>query len=443
MDIQAEIEKMNEALQPLLPEGAVVVAEIAKSRYGTSGGGLEPMPGGEYNLRELQLRMWEDDISKITDPMSDMIRFVLQEKGLKRAVGIFRFEKGAAPTFSVPTDAELVAVAREKLGADLTRFQANHTGVQLDIQFLVEQDGVDVEMVVLKAMDGKWEEDSMGVANEVFLCLRETNGNDISRMVVFLEGDNFWIASDPPKPALGFKDLSEVTLKQDEALQKRFEAINTARSMREEFYKSLGEYHAVNYEPYIPSRLRGGHEWPCKDARFQLIYTSGSTIVISSGLSDVFRDQKLDPKLEYNGYAVEFYIEFQGRIAWSELEKHPCLEWLNTITQVAIGHGKVKGLLERHGTISVQLSASGLPATHLRPGEDVTALLGIPSPNMPAVMPMNIEQTLLASITILPLKEGRVLESGDENKRAAARKEILAARAKAGLHCYNPFVSTR
>ncbi|MEY3445070.1 MAG: hypothetical protein RLZZ519_3351, partial [Bacteroidota bacterium] len=305
MDIQAEIEKMNAALQPLLPDGAAVTAEISKSKYGTSGRGLQPAPGGEYDRNALLERLHEDDVRSITRPLSSIFTSAVKEKGLQRAVGIFRFQKDGPPSLSIPTDADLVTAARQLLQVDLNRFGTNESGAQLDLQFLEDEDGVEVESVVLKQKDGRWKESSTGVPDEVFICMRETNGNDIERMVVFLEGDTFWIASSPPKPALGFKDLSEVTLAEDDALKKRLEAIETSRSMRQEFYKTLGELHDVDYEPYIESALRGGHEWPAKKARFQLIYTPVSTVVISNGLSDVFRDTRPDPKMEYNGYAIE------------------------------------------------------------------------------------------------------------------------------------------
>ncbi|MFN8393275.1 MAG: hypothetical protein U0176_01235 [Bacteroidia bacterium] len=437
MNIQAEIDKINDALQPHLPEGAVVVAEIAKSKWGTSGGSFKPVGEGENEA------LWEilsqDEVDKIGDPISDIFRFAIKEKGLKRAVGLFRFAKGGAPSFSIPVDQELVAETRQMLKEELTAYKATDTGVQLDIRFVQDEDGVEAETIVLKQQAGTWSEGWSSVPQEAYICLRETNGGDIDRMVVFLEGDTFWIASNPPKPALGFKDISEVTLAQDVALQQRLEAIETARSMREAFYKTLGEYHAVNYEPYIESALRGGHEWPTKQARFQLIYTPVSTVVISSGLSDVFREKRPDPTMKYNGYAIEFYLEFQGRIPWADLENHHCLEWLNTITQVAIGHGEVKGLLEKYGSVSVQLSSEGLPKTHLAKGKKATALLGVPSPNLPETMPMNIEETRLASITMLTVDEGKAVEAGDETDKAAARKTILEAHVKNGSHCYNPF----
>jgi hypothetical protein len=158
--------------------------------------------------------------------------------------------------------------------------------------------------------------------------------------------------------------------------------------------------------------------------------------LISDGISDCFESEKMDTELQYNGYGIELYMEFERRHEFDDFKGHYAHAIMHQLTQNAISHGKFVDLFKELGPISIQLSGLKLPEKFMF-NNDCGLLMNVRSKNIPPSIKLNKEEVILAGCRLL-LKD-ELKDCCDERKKDF-RKKLEAKFIKNKTFCYSPFV---
>jgi hypothetical protein len=180
----------------------------------------------------------------------------------------------------------------------------------------------------------------------------------------------------------------------------------------------------------------GGSSWPGGRPQYRLIQTAKSTLLMTDGISNCFEDEKVDAELKYNGYGVEFYMEFKGNIGFDEFQGHYAHAVLNQVSQSAIGHGEFVRLFKKFGPVSIQLSGIDLSKKYLDKEGNCGVLMLVPSGNVPAKVKLNKENVLLVGCRLLTKTELKQCANDSDH---SVKKGLVEKYKTKKEFCFSPF----
>ncbi|MEO4006509.1 hypothetical protein [Flavobacterium sp. CAU 1735] len=275
-------------------------------------------------------------------------------------------------------------------------------------------------------------------------------GDQLQRIWFHLEDDKLTVQTEPAFPEHGLHAIEDASVDLDPAFAKRKEATAEAIRLRHEFFRSVGTLH----DEILYLNIGGfrDHNWPGYTsgtiaAKFRVIYTENTTIVITDGLSDIYAKEQEDKELAYNGTGAEYYLEFDSIVPFYKVRDHYALALLNSVTQVALRHGKFKELIEKFESLTLQFNTADVETWVIRDNdannEPTTffnstqydakkpfgTLLTLGSKSLPKHIRLNIEE--IALISVKPFgKEwfGKdKLSNSDEAVKTATRMNMIKA----------------
>lgn len=416
------IAELSEKMNQLLVEGRTYHSEVNKSQYGSSSGGVY-----FYEIEVLHNfnnfgKYTEDEIRDHTDAIedinfTDLITFFPPYSKIK-----FTFKKDQPIKAERYTVQMLLESIKNKIEEDLKLFGEDDEVLiktKALVHFKVEADEI-----------GMFVDSTFHYNNKISSFEFVTNSDDVLAMYHQLEGkieslyfiyENSTIKAQS-QPAFETHGLQPLTVSQIEVApdyKLRKDAAEKCKSLRHDFFNSLGKLD----ERIIYLRVGGfrDHSWPenstsHNSCKMRVIHAPESTILITDGLSDVYRDYKQDKNLEYNGIGAEFYIEFYGEIPYEIIHEHFAVALVNSTSQIAIGHGDFKKLMENYGETSVEFTEENielwvnrenhanqdlstfLPLDDFLKNDSFAVLLGLESKTVPQKLQLNLEEILLVSI---------------------------------------------
>lgn len=426
--------EFDRILQPFLPENRVCHLSFVKNPSGYKGGALRLFdPRMEFSLE------FTEDFKFHRTDARQLLRNFLGEVEVGFA-HYFILQKGKTPVYWSPDEKQTEQIIHRALVHSLE--SNNAEAFQIHIRFFVPQHEEDYgihEVESSQKKDGEWETLNaapyFSIKDDLEL-LRNFCDPYPEEMMVEVSREEMRITSQPAKPEKGWASLDKEKMQGGGKVQERKNAIQAARDLRMKHFREFGEVEELVMAPLIGPIFTGGYNWPAGRPQFRVIHTPNSTLVISDGMSDPFENEKNDPDLAYNGWTLEFYLEFPGRIEFDQFTGHYALAALTQITQTAIGHGGVEGALKEHGIMSVTMNNEALSKPYANKNGEYGILLNVPSPNVPASIPLNLEkEVLLVSVTLITRSELSKVEKGG----GASRTALAESRKASGKFNYNPF----
>ena len=207
-----------------------------------------------------------------------------------------------------------------------------------------------------------------------------------------------------PGPAESEEDPSE---------QRHLARLKQMDTARDAAWSSLGRLEEAAIIPIIPS----GPYWPGHRQAWRVIHReSGSTLLVTDGLSDPFIDRdELSP-----GFGLELAIETneplpEARRSWQ-------LRLLREVTDEVAEHENVRTWLHR-GLMSMEVSGDAMPETLVTKEGRVAVLLGLASSTLPRRFPTPSGDVLLVTIkALLPAELDFLLAQGRGGPGELARR---------------------
>lgn len=273
-------------------------------------------------------------------------------------------------------------------------------------------------------------------------------GGQLQRIWFHLENDTLTVQTEPAFPEYDLHLIEDASVNLDPAYAKRKEAGAEAIRLRHEFFRSIGTLH----DEVLYLNIGGfrDHNWPGYTsgtiaAKFRVIYTENTTIITTDGLSDVYANEQQDKELDYNGAGAEYYIEFDSIVSFHTVKNHFMMALLNSVTQIALRHGKFKDLIENLGSLTLQFNNSDVEtwvikdnnanneadtffnSSQYSSNELFGALLTMGTKNLPKKLRLNIENIVLISVKPFG-KEwfgSDKLTHPDEKVKTAARMAMI------------------
>ena len=198
------------------------------------------------------------------------------------------------------------------------------------------------------------------------------------------------------------------------------ERLKTAGLARRAVYDRMGSISEDVLAPLLGPALTGGPRWPSRPA-WRVIRREGRVALASDGLSDPWESGP-GP-----GYALEVFMETPERLLpegapLTDLAKTWLFSAVSEISNLIADHGGVRPLLEKFGSVSVEIDGTRFPETLRNDEGRVGVLLGLGAPGVPEkiVYPSGGDARLLP-ITVLTREElDHIVEGGD-----AARAELV------------------
>lgn len=427
------LEKANQLIQSALDlqDNARYAMQLCED--GWSAHGFRSFQDGSW-VRHEKLNSRDDDSP--LSAVSDLLYEVLKEAGTVNGKTYFYFKKGEPARIHDFSLDDTIAGIIEELRTELLRSGLARICARCLYSF-------DTEHNYLETAE---KTDSVSAAGErtVKKSRPYTGFSADCSVVYYLSGcelkeicftvteNSAEICSNPRIKDWGEMPADSPDLK---ALERRTAAISEGRQLREAAYTAIGEMESDVFAPLLSPQFTGGQPWPAGRPQFRCIHTPDSTVLISDGISDCFEDEDRDEALRYNGYGLEFFMEFSGYHAFSDLTGHYGLSILEQVCGVAIGHGGVAELLDTRGAVSIQLSGITLPDLWLDAEGNCGVLLHQASTAVPDSIQLNKEEVKLVSCRLLT---GSDLKACARDGGSYALK--LSKRfKKTGADLYSPF----
>jgi len=425
---------LQEKTDPVLEEGKIYRSDYITSENGHSGGIFHSFSDGKLDVsrvKELLDVVWDmpcgsdvGDLMKLY-PVHSMITVTLQ--------------RGTQPELKVLKPADLIAKLEEE-----TEHECCEALIRLGVR-----DGNLVQKVVWnKFRDGETETWDLcpGKCDDYIECLYYALDGELERLHLVCREGKLTLRSIPAYPKLGMEAAEAEKLTGTPDFEEQHQAAEEARSMRQDLYAGLGNLHPETFW-FRRSGLRD-YPWPGQDfsgsssSGLRVIHTDATTVLITSGLSDIYYKEKHDPDCKYNGIGMEFYVEFEGIIPFEEVRRHFVISMLYQTAQVAIGHGDFRTYLDGKGTTTVEMAIDSLHPYTLQDGtcreigsfygsrvpekhNAVGVLLGMESEWIPRTMKLNREEVLLVSVRpFKPLWLKMGLRDGDD-RADRTRQEMM------------------
>ncbi|MCY1015503.1 hypothetical protein OV427_06830 [Pyxidicoccus sp. MSG2] len=190
----------------------------------------------------------------------------------------------------------------------------------------------------------------------------------------------------------------------------RLKQMDTARDAA---WNSMGRLEEAAIIPIIPS----GPDWPGHRQAWRVIHReSGSTLLVTDGLSDPF----IDRDALTTGFGLELAIETneplpEVRASWQ-------LRLLREVADEVAEHENVRTWLHR-GLMSMEVSGDAMPEPLVTSEGRVAVLLGMESSTLPRRFPTPAGEVLLVTIkALLPSELAFMLAQGRGGTAELARR---------------------
>jgi len=281
-------------------------------------------------------------------------------------------------------------------------------------------------------------------------CLVAALDKPLNTLHIHYKDNSLSLEALPNFPKYNIKLCTKSHITLSPAYEKIKNTFNEALTQRHQCYTNIG-----TLDDRILYLSIGGFSdasWPedsttHNSSKFRVIYTKTTSILISDGLSDVYKSN-FKENSKYNGIGAEFYIEFQGIIPFDVIKNHFCVALLNSVTQIALRHGDFKALMLKYSTTTIEFKKENINLWSVRSCDDSAdshdistffkeeqyskanrfgAFLGMESENVPKKSAMNLEEILL--INVKPFSEELLFEElvgENPSEQEKARKRILA-----------------
>ncbi len=427
--MQDTLAKINAVIQLFLDDEDTAVIEMRRHKHGSSSRGFKTTKDGRSRLHE---RLNAEEAEEQLEPIRELLSKVLEEHGTMNGKSLFLFKRGEAPRF-VDLDREgIVASIIDQTRETLRTKGADAAEVRCLYSVEPGRDRVQTQAESLFSTGQEHERKKAGPYLGFFqdcesLHHMTTGGLREIRFAVTSESAS--ISSDPP--AHGWNAIPEGA-SETGPQGARQEAIRESRRLREDAYRQMGTLAEAVLAPVLSPIFTGGSSWPAGRPQYRIIKTPVSTVVISDGLSDCFEDE--DQGIQRNGYGLECYMEFRGSLTMADFQRHFVHDVLAQVTQTAIRHGGLVGLLEKSGAVSMQISGVDLPSKWLNDGN--AGVLLFQGSSAPGEITLNLQKVKLVGCRLL---------TGDELARCARDdggttvRELAAAFRADGSGCLSPF----
>lgn len=421
-EAQKLIAELSVKMDELIVEGRTYHSEVNRSEYGTSSSGVyfyenETLHDfnnfGKYTSEEIIDHL---KVLRKTS-FSDLVTFFPAYSKIK-----FTFKKGEKIKAERYTVLMLLESISKKIEEDV-KLHSEEDGVLLKAESLIhfKKEADEIGMFVDSTFHYTSKTRSfehVTKSDDVIAIFHQLDGK-LETLYFRYENGIINAQSQPAFEAHGLQPLtvSQIELAPDYKLRK--DAAEQCKILRHDFFNSLGNLD----ERIIYLRVGGfrDHSWPenstsHNSCKMRVIHTQESAILITDGLSDVYGNSNQDQNLEYNGIGAEFYMEFYGNIPFENIHEHFAVALINSTSQIAIGHGDFKKLLENHGETSVEFTEENieiwvnrenhanqdlstfLPEADFIKNDSFAVLLGLESKTVPKRLPLNLEEILLVNI---------------------------------------------
>lgn len=449
---------IGEAYSPYLETGKSYHKDVIKSSYGSQSSGMFYTKDGiKYNhntqLSEKEQKALNKELRELRDNINGLRGTVNLDELYYDLPGNtkvrFTFVKDQPVAMQVYGVAELILDLKEELLEKTMRVTdqgAFKKAVGMG-EFVAQADEINVVGNYSVAFENKtFSRDSFyGLGLDLLNTALE---EQLQRIWFRLEDDTITVQTEPAFPEHDLHPIADASVDLDPAYAKRKEATAEAIRLRHEFFKSLGTLH----DEILYLNIGGfrDHNWPGYTsgsiaAKFRVIYTENSTIVITDGLSDIYADEHQDKEMQYNGTGAEYYLEFDSVLPFYKVRDHYALALLNSVTQVALGHGKFKDLIEKFESLTLQFTDADVETWVIRDNDSndkantffnktqydgkkpFGTLLTIGSKNLPKHIRLNIEDVALISVKPFGKEwftKDKLLHS-DEAVKTAARINMI------------------
>lgn len=286
-------------------------------------------------------------------------------------------------------------------------------------------------------------------------CLYKALEGKVEQLYLRFDSEKALVKSKPAFPELDFEvlDVQQIELESNYAERKAL--YQAAVDKRHEVYRSFGELDERSI--YLSVGGFRSRPWPEDSmnhisAKFRVIYTEHTTILISDGLSDLFMDPRSGEPQKKQGIEAEFYVELLGKVPFEVLKEHFCVAVLNGVTQTALGLKSFKRWMKKHELATIEFNADttemwvvkDLGSNHgmktffteeqTQGSKDFGVLLGMESKYVPATMRLNRKEIMLCNVKIHDaswLAKDK-LGTNDSALEAQVRKDMVEHYNKAG-----------
>ncbi|WP_300490068.1 hypothetical protein [Flavobacterium sp.] len=451
---------IGEAYSPYLETGKSYHKDVTKSTYGAQSSGIFYTKDGiKYNHNT---NLPEKERKKLNKELRELRENISELRGSADLDGLyndlpgntkvrFTFVKDQPVAMQIYGVAELISGIKEELLENTMRVIdqgafKKATGMG---DFVEQADKINIAGNYSVAFENKtFSQDSFyGLGMDL---LNTALGEQLQRIWFHLENDKLTVQTEPAFPEHGLHAIEDASVDLDPAFAKRKEATAEAIRLRHEFFRSVGTLH----DEILYLNIGGfrDHNWPGYTsgtiaAKFRVIYTENTTIVITDGLSDIYAKEQEDKELAYNGTGAEYYLEFDSIVPFYKVRDHYALALLNSVTQVALRHGKFKELIEKFESLTLQFNTADVETWVIRDNdannEPTTffnstqydakkpfgTLLTLGSKSLPKHIRLNIEEVALISVKPFG-KEwfGKdKLSNSDEAVKTATRMNMIKA----------------
>jgi hypothetical protein len=186
---------------------------------------------------------------------------------------------------------------------------------------------------------------------------------------------------------------------------------------RDRYLCGLGVVEPDVLAPLVNPTFMGGPMWPDLRQAWRVIHRTGSTAVISDGLSDPFSDEA-DQNV---GFGIEVLAESSDRLT-SPLQDSWLFDVAYQVSQQCAAHGGVCDLIDRLGLISLELPLSDALEPVATSNGRAGVLLGVAAPDIPLYfhLPSGRVRVLTAKV-LWPSELEYAIENGKVGREALAK----------------------
>jgi hypothetical protein len=176
-------------------------------------------------------------------------------------------------------------------------------------------------------------------------------------------------------------------------------------SLRENFWKQIGDLHTDVLSHLINPAFLGGAEWPSFRQAFLTVKAGENTIIASDGLSDPFEEaDDTGNESDVNGFGLEFYVETPDKVG--NVKESWQFDLVYQMSQFAASHGNIEGVLEQYnGLLTTELYNVRVPADFINNEERVGVFLGLEGGAVKGKLALSLSEIKLVNIKLLTLAE--------------------------------------
>ncbi|MBC9810894.1 hypothetical protein H9Y05_00250 [Crocinitomicaceae bacterium CZZ-1] len=448
-EAQKMIAEVTEKMNPLLVEGRTYFSEITRDEHGSSGGNVSFFENGAIHRYGKTGNYSDDEFMEHVGAIEDtdfryLIRFFPVHAKVK-----FTFSKGEPIRMEQYTVAMFLEDIKENIENDHYRPEDKIQKKELLVSFTQEADELGMFMDTTEYYEASMRSFDFMSGSSDLESIYHLLGGKLDRFYFKYENGVIAAQSSPAFEEHGLPLLTVTSIEVSPEYSKRKEAFEEGQRLRHAFFRSLGTLD----DRIIYLRVGGfrDHSWPenstsHNSCKMRVIHTPETTILITDGLTDIYTTPHQDENLEYNGIGAEFYMEFYGQIPYEVVHKHFAMALVNSVSQVALGHGEIKQLMLAKQYVSVEFTEENIELWVNRENHDnhncrsfltpegflkddcFGVMLGMESKLVPQRVQLNLEEVLMINIKPVDsmwLKASK-LRSEDDDVAKVAREAIIS-----------------